>query len=193
MAQRFRISGSALVWLALLALILPLRWVIAAICAAGFHELCHMLAIYLCGGSVAGLRITERGASMDMGMLSRRRELICALAGPLGSLMLLFAADLWPRLAVCALFHGLYNLLPMYPMDGGRALQCAAACLLGEDRAERISLLVARITCCILLIAGFYGCFLLRGGMFPVFLAGFVICRANIRKFSCKDWLWRVQ
>ena len=193
MAQRLQVNGIGLVWLALLLLVLPLRWMIAAICAAGFHELCHIAAIYLCGGRIGSMRITQRGASLDMAMLPWRRELICALAGPVGSFLLLFAAELWPRLAVCALFHGLYNLLPIYPMDGGRILRCTATGLFGEDQAECICLWMARIACGILLLAGFYGFLVLHTGVFPLFLAGFVICKANFRKFPCKDGIWRVQ
>ena len=59
MAKRIWISGSALVWFAFLILVLPLPWLIAALCAAGFHELCHMLAVSLCGGRLGGLRSSQ--------------------------------------------------------------------------------------------------------------------------------------
>ena len=49
-------------------------------------------------------------------------ELICALAGPGGSLLLGLAPI--PELAVCGLIQGLFNLIPLMPMDGGRALGC---------------------------------------------------------------------
>lgn len=193
MAKRIWISGSALVWFAFLILVLPLPWLIAALCAAGFHELCHMLAVSLCGGRLGGLRITGRGAALDTAALSRGQELLCALAGPVGSLSLALAGSLWPQMAVCALFHGLYNLLSVYPMDGGRLLRCGAALLLGEARAEAVCLWGARITCAMLLLAGAYSLIVLQWGCFPLFLAGFVIYKANLRKFPCKDGFRRVQ
>ena len=193
MERRLRISGYSLVWLALLILVLPLRWIVAAIAAAGFHECCHMLAIRLCGGRINGLRITERGASMETALLSEQQELFCALAGPMGSMLLFLTVQFTPRLAVCGLFHGLYNLLPVYPMDGGRALMCIAALAFGEERAGDICLWVTRFFCGMLLLAGFYAFLVLRIGIFPLLLAGFVICKANMRKMPCKEGTLAVQ
>ena len=187
MGQKIRISGPAFVWLALLTLVLPLRWIAAAIFAAAFHECCHVLAIRICGGRIDGLRITERGASMKTVMLSKPQELLCALAGPLGSILLILTAEFTPRLAVCGMFHGLYNLMPLYPMDGGRVLRCAAELAFGEEMSERVCFWITRIFCVVLLTGGLYAFFVLRVGLFPLLLAGFVICRANIRKMPCKE------
>ena len=191
--ERIRTSGWAFVWLAVMILILPLQWICAAVIAAAFHECCHIVAIRLCGGRIHGIRITGNGASLKIDMLSQWQELCCSLAGPLGSFLLLFTAKLFPRLAVCALFHGLYNLLPVYPMDGGRALRCFLSQLLGEERSEPVCLRIEKLLLILLFVAGFYAFLVLRIGIFPVFLAGIVICKANIRKFPCKDGLWRVQ
>lgn len=193
MEQKIRVSGATLIWLALLTLILPLRWIVAAIFAAAFHEGCHILAIRLCGGSIHDLKIGQRGASMGVAVLTTWQELVCALAGPVGSFLLLFAAKYFPRLAVCALFHGVYNLLPVYPMDGGRALRCILSILLGEKRAEFACLWIERLLLGLLLAAGFYGLLVLRIGFYPLLLAGFVMIKANMRKMPCKDRVLAVQ
>lgn len=193
MVQKLRINGWALVWLALLLLVLPLRWIVSVICAAAVHECCHILAIRLCGGRINGFRVGQSGAVLDTAMLTRRQELFCSLAGPAGSAILVLTANVFPRLAVCALFHGLYNLVPVYPMDGGRALCCAAALLFGEYRAEAICLWVMRLLCIGLSLAGIYAAFVLHLGVFPLLLAEIVVCKAYLRKYSCKDPLWRVQ
>ena len=52
------------------------------------------------------------------------RELFCALAGPVGSLLLVTLQAWFPLLALCAFVQGCFNLLPLYPLDGGRALAC---------------------------------------------------------------------
>ena len=47
-----------------------------------------------------------------------------------------FALDVRP--GAVALLAGLYFLLPVLPLDGGRALQAAVAALAGERAAERL-------------------------------------------------------
>lgn len=193
MRPQIRISGVATLWLALLLLVLPLPWIVAAIVAAAFHEGCHILAIRLCGGSIHDLKIGQRGASMSVAILTPWQELVCALAGPLGSFLLILTADIFPRLAVCALFHGVYNLLPIYPMDGGRALHCILTMLLGQRRAGTVGVWITRILCLMLLIAGIYAFVVLQIGILPLVMAGFVICKANMRKRPCKDRVLAVQ
>lgn len=126
------ISGRAYVMMALWLLLMPVQWVAAAVTAAAIHELGHMLAIWACGGRIWAVRVDAFGARIETGQLLGREELICALAGP-GAGMLVCLFWRWvPRLAVCALMQSVFNLLPVYPMDGGRALRSAANLLSGR-------------------------------------------------------------
>ena len=113
---------TCLLW-AVLLLTLPLTWLLSAMLAALFHELCHLLALALMGIPVHGIGIGSRGSRIHTPPLDPKRELVCAAAGPLGSLFLLLFLRQIPRIAICAAFQGLYNLLPLYPLDGGRILR----------------------------------------------------------------------
>ena len=150
---RIEISAGAVILLAVLLLILPLQWVIAALLAATFHELCHAFAILLCGGSIDCISVSGRGAVMSTKPLTVTREVLCAIAGPVGSFLLLLLARWLPRTAVCGAVQGLYNLLPLFPMDGGRVLRGLIYGLFSPPVAQRIFVWSQRFVA-LLLIAG---------------------------------------
>ena len=95
-------SGMALILLALAVLVLPLRWLGAVILAAAVHEACHWAAVRLCGGQVHRLSAGVFGAEMTVTGLNAWQELLCALAGPMGGLLLLSLSRILPRTALCA-------------------------------------------------------------------------------------------
>ena len=116
---------AAMVVLALLAGaggVLPLVF-LSALC----HELGHLAALRLAGAEVERLRLTAFGAEIraDTRYLPYPREILCTLAGPAVNLALALvlaraAGDY--VLAGANLLLGLFNLLPIPSLDGGRAL-----------------------------------------------------------------------
>ena len=136
MLRRIRIDYGFFIFAAALLLIIPIRWIFAAFLAALAHELGHYLAVRLMGGEVSGGDISWRGARMEMFPMSPGRELVCILAGPAASLLLLCLARIFPRVAICGLIQGCYNLLPIAPLDGGRALHFLLSLL--EKRQFRL-------------------------------------------------------
>lgn len=171
-----------LIMLALAVLVLPLQWCIAIILAAVFHELCHYLAIRCCGGQILGVSFGADGAKIVVTGLSNGQELFCALAGPMGGLFLLCAIRWIPRTAICAVFQSVYNLLPMYPLDGGRALRCGMELLMPLERADAVCLWVKRICLGLVVGFGFYGTLILKLGLMPLLFAGVIFA-----KISCKQ------
>ena len=114
-------AGFCILW-ALMILMLPLKFLVAAALAALFHEICHALAVKLMGGRILGMTLDAGGLSMEVSDLNGWQELICALAGPGGSFLLAMAPI--PTVRICAVVQGLFNLIPLTPLDGGRALGC---------------------------------------------------------------------
>lgn len=174
----FRVSGGAFVFLAALVLVLPLQWVGAVILAAMVHETCHGAVVCLVGGRIQCICVGGRGIVMKTQPLSGIREVVCALAGPIGSFSLLLLVKWLPRTAICGLVHGLYNMLPLLPMDGGRVLHGALFGLLSPPLAEKIFRWTQRIVYFMIALL----CFILlsRAGIFAILL-GILLLR-NLRR-----------
>ena len=83
--RRVEALPSACILAAFLLLTLPLRWLLAAVFAAGGHEICHVLAVRLCGGRIFRIQIGPAGAALETDSLSFPREMLCALAGRRGA------------------------------------------------------------------------------------------------------------
>lgn len=110
--------------------------------ACALHELGHIGAVLLLGGGVRQIRLTAVGAELALDgakPLSYARECAAALAGPGASLITaaLAARGRLFLLAGLSLGQGLFNLLPILPLDGGRALGLLLASRGEEQGAER--------------------------------------------------------
>lgn len=166
-----------------LLMVMPLPWVGACVMAAAFHELCHLLAAKIVGGQVFGVTVGLSGAKIYVNFPNPRGERLTALAGPVGSLLLVFFLPQMPRLALCAGVQGLYNLLPLYPMDGGRALRCLLEQTIPE-RAETLCQWAAGITLLGLLSLAVWTSIYLRLGAWPVIGTGWLCFRWLYQKNS---------
>ena len=96
--------------------------------AAAVHEMGHWAVLKCMGAPITGLRLNVFGAVMetDRTSLSYGGELAAVLAGPAANLLcavLLSLADKEASVLIGAnLILCMFNLLPVRPLDGGRAL-----------------------------------------------------------------------
>jgi len=187
MKLRLDIDGKACLLLALLCLAVPLNWLGAAFLAALVHEGCHVLGVFLAGGRIQSVRIGMTGAVMESTPMEPLLELLCILAGPAGSLALIMLSPLLPRTAVCGMIQGLFNLLPVEPLDGGRALRCICEILLGQGSAETVCLWVRRLVAVLLFILLLWAAFWKKMGISAVFPGVFLLWPVMGRKIPCKE------
>lgn len=121
------------------------------------HELGHVAAARCCGGRVERLSLTVVGAELSFSYrapLTYGRDSLVALAGP-GANLLLGGLFYWQGRhlpAVLSLGLGVFNLLPILPLDGGRVLYGLLAERLDPDWADR--LLTAFAGCLVGALAG---------------------------------------
>lgn len=158
-----------------------LGWLALALASLLLHELAHAWAALRLGLKVYDIRIGPLGGMARMeGVSTRpRAEFQVALAGPLANLIL--AALFWlvpgpigrGGVAINLVF-GLGNLLPAFPLDGGRMLRAWLASRAPLLPATRAAVSVSHwILLVVLAVAGWYGEFLLAALICGfLFLAG---------------------
>lgn len=117
-----------------------LPWGLAA-CV--LHELGHIAAAAVFGGRVERLSLTVVGAELRIDYrvpLTYVQDSLVALAGPGTNLLAggLFLALNWELAAALTLAVGVFNLLPILPLDGGRVVYGLIADRLDPDWAERL-------------------------------------------------------
>jgi Zn-dependent protease/CBS domain-containing protein len=125
------------------------------------HELGHAMAARYFGVPTASITLLPIGGVARLQRIPEHppQELIVALAGPAVNVVIvavlwalgvplpgnvndpqhLVQAQFWPKLLVVNAFLFLFNLLPAFPMDGGRVLRALLAMRLEYAHATRIA------------------------------------------------------
>lgn len=160
------------------------------------HEFGHVFAARRYGIQTPDITLLPIGgvARLERVPEEPSQELVVALAGPAVNLVIaavLFVAlggalpadgmdvqdpraGLGARLLTTNLFLALFNLLPAFPMDGGRALRALLAYRLGHARATRIASSVGQGLAVLLGLLGLFS-----GNAILLFIAFFVYLGAS--------------
>jgi Zn-dependent protease len=130
--------------------------------SVALHELGHSLVGMACGYHIREIMLIPLGGMAKIDSMTRdpRHELVVSAAGPAVSLLLALlcwllasAAALigWASLAqILILFAavnavlGIFNLIPAFPMDGGRILRAGLTGRLGRTRATYLAARIGR-------------------------------------------------
>jgi Zn-dependent protease len=156
-----RIVGSRWLW--------GLGVALALFASVLVHELAHSLYALRRGGKVRSITLLMIGGVSELAA-PPRHEAAMALAGPATSLLLGGAlvglsrvtsgADL-PSVSFALFYVGqlnvllcAFNLLPAFPMDGGRILRGALARKIGPVRATRVAVRVGRVFAVLFAVLG---------------------------------------
>ena len=126
------------------------------------HELSHSLVARRMGANVREIILFIFGGVAVIERLPKepKKEFAIAIAGPLASLSLalfmLIPLRLFTLFGYFNLVLALFNLIPAFPMDGGRVLRSLLAKRYGYVRATRISASVGKVLAIVMGITGLF-------------------------------------
>ncbi|WP_426749125.1 site-2 protease family protein [Myxococcus sp. Y35] len=149
-----RLGGSPALW--------GLAVAVGLFASVFVHELAHTVYALRRGGTVRSITLMMVGGVSELTEAPPRPrdEALMAAVGPLTSILLavLFGGATWLLqearsfniqfacfyMGILNLFLGLFNLLPAFPMDGGRIVRASLTGRLGPVRATRVASLLGR-------------------------------------------------
>lgn len=172
-------------------------FIIAVFACVVLHELGHAMAALRYGITTPDITLLPIGGLARLSRMPEKpgEEIVIALAGPavnvvIALIIILFmgvsfdpaaltAIDstepgFFTRLAAVNIFLVVFNLIPAFPMDGGRVLRAILAHFLGRRRATSIAAMIGQG---VAFLFGFLG--LMSGNAILVFIAIFVYLAAS--------------
>ena len=185
-------------------------FVIAVFACVALHELGHSLAARRYGIPTRDITLLPIGGLARLSRIPEypSEEIVIALAGPavnvvIAAILMLFlggrisvseVADLGNpelgfagRLASINIFLALFNLIPSFPMDGGRVLRAALSYPLGGHRATEVAAWIGQGLALVFGLIGLY-----YGDAILAFIAIFVFLAARAEARRVRERVCRV-
>ncbi len=158
---------------------------ITVVCVA-LHELGHIASLCLFGSQPDGIVFGIFGIRIQQNryILSEFRQTVVVLCGPLVNLALfavfllaniIFQKQILLLISAVNLVMGVFNLLPIMPLDGGRILLSVLSFFFAEKTVRRIM----RVICIVLLFA------LISAGVFLAVKTGLNISLIATSVYIC--------
>ena len=211
----------------LLLLVAPggIRWVVLLLGVFFFvtvHEICHSLMAKRFGISVREITLLPIGGISSMSRIPERpiQEFLISIAGPVSNIVIVavfffpmkyllgpeilfhpLSASTWPLTAAYLYWINLilaaFNMIPAFPMDGGRVLRAILALRIGYHKATKVAVTFGHIFA---LMFAYFG--IVRTNLILIFIAIFIYIAASneganvdiketLKKFKVRDILPR--
>ncbi|MBQ6431063.1 MAG: hypothetical protein IJJ99_04215 [Oscillospiraceae bacterium] len=133
------------------------------------HETGHLIALALLRVRVHKLRLTFSGAVLVTEPMRYSQEIAAAAAGPaVNAILICIFANAEPMTAFVNLLLFSYNMLPFYPLDGGRILRALLHLLFSADTAALTERIVSGASCLFLLFGAVWLTTVWHAGLWPI-------------------------
>ncbi len=126
------------------------------------HEMGHLLCGIILGLKPKSLKIMPMGLSIEFEIYSKNikeklqiKKIWIALAGPITNIMIMFITIifnknietiLYQEIIYSNLLIAIFNLLPIYPLDGGRVLKEVIHIMKGRKRAIELTNYISNVS-----------------------------------------------
>lgn len=172
--MRFKIDLKIFLFLILFYFTKQIEAYVLILVFAAIHELGHLACGVLLGMKPSKMEIRPYGVSISFkvtpedynrklinGNLLEIKKIIVALAGPLTNLLIIlvtFRVNMNMFLGLKIIYSNvliiLFNLIPFYPLDGGRILNGILHIIFGKRKAERYTNYVSFISLIVITFIG---------------------------------------
>lgn len=186
--KKLDLRPGAVFFFCLLYYICPNRLFWAIFALSLLHELGHIFMMTVFRIPILHIRIGAFGTVIETPQMVWVQELLCAIAGPSVNLIVFFVLRSYCLYAaVISLMLCLYNMLPIFPLDGGRALRALCAGLLPFQAAIWTEAIVSALTLGLIALL----CVVLRFelGFLPLCLFALLLGHFCFDRNSCCDFL----
>lgn len=171
---------------------------------AGLHEAAHIAVAKRLGVKLSGVEILPFGVTMRLaseGIPNPDDEIKIALAGPIASIFAAYLAygiyrfEYRDFIIMTSLVVGIFNMLPVLPLDGGRVFRAVMVKRFGCIRACSYSAAVSKTTAVMIAAAGIFLLYRTGFNFSLILIGGFLIAniteeRKNANFVIMKDILY---
>lgn len=166
---------------------------------AFIHELGHLFAGILLGLKAKGIDIMPFGVSINFEDYSNKyiaKKIIIAMAGPLVNVIIVILGiyNNWEEEIIYAnILIGLFNLIPLYPLDGGRILKYIIQLTTNSREAEMFAYKLSNILIIILTLVSSVGILFMQNiGILLILAYLWVLVIQENKKYKLKMRIFKM-